>query len=138
MAPAAFLGNLTAFDGGVLNFDATLLAFNGPGSAVFGGIRIFSGANSFTADVIAGIPPLGSWATFSTPLTAANFGLAQAAWDAVLMNVTNIRITVESINGTETFGFDNPTLLMAAPEPTTLALMGLALAGLGFQRRKAA
>ena len=50
----------------------------------------------------------------------------------------HITFSIASMSGFETFGVDNITFAAAVPLPATLTLMALALAGLGFQRRKAA
>ena len=79
-APAAFLGDLSAFDGGTIGFDSILLKGSGSPQARFGEIAISDGITTVTQD-IAGILPT-DWTSFSGAFTAAAFGLGQGAWAA--------------------------------------------------------
>lgn len=122
-APAAWLGNWSAFAGGTLSFDAKNVNGDAPDWAPFGEVVITSGANTVTFDLVAaGNPPAdGQWHHYSVSLSSVPA--------AVLANVTSLTIKGEFHAGvTEVVGLDNIEV-SAVPEPAQAALL---LGGLGL------
>jgi hypothetical protein len=121
-ANAAYIGNLSAMNGGTISFDGNMLGvggldYNNP-IEDYGNIRITGGGTSARADLLPGThtgngvgsPPKNQWTTFSMPLTAAAFGVAPATWASILANVTEVRLSVEALFGEEVHGVDNFTM----------------------------
>jgi len=122
-APAAWLGNWSAFAGGTLSFDAKNVNGDAPDWEPFGEVVITSGANTITFDLVAaGNPPAdGQWHHYSVSLSSVPA--------AVLANVTSLTIKGEFHAGvTEVVGLDNIEV-SAVPEPAQAALL---LGGLGL------
>ena len=122
-APAAWLGNWSAYAGGTLSFDAKNVNGDAPDWAPFGEVVVTSGANTFTFDLVAaGNPPAdGQWHHYSVSLSSVPA--------ALLANVTSLTIKGEFHAGvTEVVGFDNIEV-SAVPEPAQAALL---LGGLGL------
>jgi hypothetical protein len=131
-APAKFLGDLRAFDGGTFSFDGKLVSGTwNPGT--FGRLEIGSATTSAMQPPDPQPHPISSWQSYSVPMTAEGFGLTQGDWTALLSNVTYLRINLEDASGLETTALDNVVLV---PEPTTFLLLSLATAGLILQGRK--
>jgi hypothetical protein len=128
-APAAWLGNWSAFLGGTLSFDAK----NANGAPItyggFGEVRITgAGGTVLMLDLAPANEPTGDqWHHYSASLTpAAGWG---PSLSSVLANVTSVTITGEFQAGPgEAVGFDN-IRVTAVPEPASLVLM---LGGLGL------
>lgn len=138
-APAAFLGNLSAYIGGVLSFDSILLSATATNWPFFGLLTIRSGASSVSADFAApGQPPM-TWTTYSGTLDAATFGTTTANFATIMGNVTAIELVLESNFGVvETMGLDNFSAISAVPVPPSLVLFGLGgltILGYGWVRR---
>jgi hypothetical protein len=132
-APAAFLGDLSAFNGGYLSFDHIALDTGGEPIAGLGGtVEIYSGSQVASADLLT---PVTSWQTGSAPLTATAWGVSPATWTSLLSNVTEIRVIVDSTqSGGNVDGFDNFT--MVTPEPGTVLLLAAGVACFGYARRR--
>ena len=112
VAPETFLGDLSAFDGGLLSLDFILLAKNSNYDLPrFGTITITSPSVSASLDLVSESPAgfwAGFWTTYTASLDAASWGKTQLAWDSILSNVTQISIVTDPFNRLEdTIGFDN-------------------------------
>jgi hypothetical protein len=133
-APSKFLGNLAAYDGGAIGFDGNMLGIGGTGytsSEDYGHLLVAGPGGSAVADLVPGVapdntPPQDAWASFSVDFTAAEFGVSQAQWDAILADVTQIRLSVEALFGAEVQGIDN-VQLVPEPAPGLLAALYLLL-----------
>ena len=137
-APAKFLGDLSSFLNGTLSFDARQVSGNGEKYAPFGFVTIFNGGNAISADIAGPEAPAIDWTTFTVTLDAASFGTTSAAVADVLSNVTMMMVQLESqIGVVEVTGMDNFRLVSAVPEPSTLALGVIGIAGAIFTRRRA-
>lgn len=120
LAPAAFLGDLSAFNGGQLSFDHIVLDTQGnPIEGLGGTVEIFSGIQSASADLLT---PSLTWQTGSVSLTAAAWSVSQATWTSILSNVTEIRVVIDSTFGDNSDGFDNFTIVAPEPPPAVPVL----------------
>jgi PEP-CTERM motif len=139
VAPAAFLGNLSAYDGGTFSFDAKFVSAAGsitnPVTA-FGTVEISNGSSTVSQD-IAPVVPGSNWQTFSGSFDAAAFGTTPTIWSSILANVTSFTMQVDAykpvVNGPRV-GIDNVTL--AVPEPSTGVLLVAGAGALAMRRRK--
>ncbi|MCB1678072.1 MAG: PEP-CTERM sorting domain-containing protein [Halioglobus sp.] len=134
----AFLGDLSAFDGGTMSLDMATFAGGGGTFASFGRVLLTGSGNTVTFDV-ATAAPAGGWQTFSASFDAASWGVSQTDWLAVLSNVASIGIATDAFDGGDTIGIDNFQLRIdanAVPAPATLALLALGLIAVGYRRRR--
>jgi Laminin B (Domain IV) len=133
-APASWLGDLSAYGGGVLSYDLKVFE----GSDYFNDLDVILSNGAQSVSWSSEVNPVGGgWVTFKVQLTSANFGASLAS---VLSNVTSFAIRGEMINGAEAEGFDNVRLAAAsgAPEASTwvMALLGFGTLGLVASRRR--
>ncbi len=117
--PARFLGDLSLYDQGSLSFDLKHTASNNNAFfSAFGLVGIYSGGTSVQLDVVPDIW-LDEWTAVSIPLTAAIWGIGETEWQALLADVTEIRITMDSQwDYSDRTGLDN---FCIAPLPTAVA-----------------
>lgn len=138
-APALFLGDLSAYDGGVLSFDAVQLGSGGgpwDNYANFGRIEISGNGIFANRDLVSGTTgPAPSWTTYSAGFTAADWGVSDADWQSLLSNVTSISLNVEGLFGGEINGVDNFTI---TPSPGSLGLLSAGLLCGARRRRRVA
>lgn len=136
-APAAWLGNWSAYLGGTLSFDALNVDGEAPDWSGFGEVTISGPGGSVFLDIVTtpSPPADGLWHTYSVTL-APSAGWAGAPLAAVLANVTSLTIKAEFHNGvSEIAGIDN-IRVSAVPEPANAALLLGGLALLAGLRRK--
>jgi hypothetical protein len=156
VAPAAFLGNLSAFIGGTFSFDGKLLGaggsfFDGPNSIPggpyldYGIIQLIGPTLTAQIDLLPGglTAPSGAWQTYSISLTAGAWGMTSVNFNTLMQNVTGLRITVEGLWGDEIEGIDNVRLVSvddstSVPEPASLLLVGIGVALVGVRARRRA
>lgn len=74
------------------------------------------------------------WLSFSQSFSAANFGVTQATWLAILADVTGITLGSHIYAGFDDVGFDNFQLAPSVPQPTSLVL--LTIGSLASRRRR--
>ncbi len=132
IAPSQFVGDLSAFDNGVLALDMATFAGGGATWAIFGTVRITGGGGATAFyDLAAAAPPFGTWQSYSASLTAAAWGKTQLEWMAILANVTEIAISTDAFNGSDTIGIDNFSITSqnsVIPEPGSLVLVSAGVA----------
>jgi hypothetical protein len=110
IAPSQFLGDLSAFDGGLLSYDMATFAGGGSTFGIFGTVQITGSGMSASFDVAVTGPPFGVWQSFSAPLAAASWGVSEVEWASILSDVTEIAFSTDAFDGPETIGVDNFTL----------------------------
>ena len=125
LAPPAFMGNLSAFLGGTLSFDALNVngdAPNSPDLPQFGTVIITGSAGIATLGLAGMGDPAadGIWHTYTAPINSGEPLLA-----SVLADVTQIQLILEShIGVSEVVGIDNFRLI-SVPEPSTLVFAAI-------------
>lgn len=133
VAPAKFLGDLRAFDGGMFSFDGNLLQQIAPDFAAYGTVSLSGPSDSVSLDIVPDQPPVGVWVHYSVDLTAATWGRSQMAWEDLLSNVTSLQITIEAVFGGEMNGVDN---IAITPEPAAACLLAGGAMLIGRRRRR--
>ncbi len=145
-APAKFRGDLRGCSGGTIGFDGNMLGTGGSGytSGVdYGHLTLTGPGGSATVDLVPGAapgntPPVGAWASYEVPFTATSFGVTPTQWNAILANVTEVRLSVEALFGNEVQGIDNVRLVRplggapSLPGLAPLVLGGTLLLGVAF------
>lgn len=142
-APAAFLGDLSAYRGGVLSYD--LLQTTPSADTSWFYRLVIQGSGLFLLSTVELPPNTTSWVHISTALVPANFiviptledyigaAATQAQLDAVMAGVTGVFITGDLISGDRTTGsgdvafLDNVALDVPEPATTVLTAAGLLL-----------
>ena len=121
-APASFLGDWSSLNGsGVITIDIRLLS--GASGTIVGATEFIrltgpGGVAHYPLDAID-VPtnPL-EWKTFEIPIDSAHWTMDSGSWGALLSEVTECRLEVEFVNGSEVVGFDNFGRLAAGCEVT--------------------
>ncbi len=127
IAPNKFLGNLLAFDNGILSVDLVTFAGGGSTFSSFGIVRILGASDEALFDLATTAPARGTWQSYSAPLSAAAWGKTPIEWTAILADVKEVLIATDAFDGADTIGVDNFTL---APVPLPAASW-LLLSGIG-------
>ena len=126
VAPAAYLGDRSAYSGGTLSFD---LRSTGSGGAANGaGDLVLSGAGlTLVLDIGAAD---GNWGSFSAFMdTRSDWRLnsesgsvaTQAQIDAVMADLQSLQIRGEYLNGVDVGSLDNVVLALPAPNTAPVA-----------------
>jgi hypothetical protein len=143
-APSAFLGDLSAYDGGIFSFDSVIIGGGGDPNDSFGVLTISNGTMSLSQDLAIGVPG-SNWETFNGTFSAAGFEADEATWNSVMANVTSLEISMNAgilAIGSRSYGFDNArleTAVTTVPVVPAGWLFGSGLLGLiGIARRKKA
>ncbi len=118
VAPTAFLGDLSAYDGGALKFDLKSTLDNGEVMLeAFGWVSLESGPIAIDLDVTPRAF-LEDWTTITVPLTADAWEQLPEDWALLLTNVTAIRIYIDAQDGTgDRVGMDNCRITPAGMVP---------------------
>ena len=116
-APPVYRGSWNVFAGGAIEFDLKIAPANpsdtllveypaillsGPG----GSASIFAPAQDIHAAI-------GQWSRMQLPIREQDWILESGAWQDLMSNVTQVRVTLEYIYGMETVWFDNFCVLGA-------------------------
>lgn len=120
LAPSRYLGDWSSLNGsGSLTIDLRILSHSGTPVDVPEFIQLSGpGGTAVVAMPAADLPPVGRvWRTYAFPLQASAWTVTAGTWTGLLTNVTECRIQVEFINGTEVVGFDNFGRLSASCPP---------------------
>jgi Laminin B (Domain IV)/PEP-CTERM motif len=142
-APAKFLGDLSAAYGATLSFNLRASGVDGP---VYSAIVISNGTTTLQ---FSGLPVAGVWHQFVMPLLAsagwqhstdgktAGVAATEAELQAVLASVQFLHINSDWLTGSDSAELDD-VQIVNNPEPSTMLLLGTALATLAaFARRRA-
>jgi hypothetical protein len=128
----------SAYLGGTLSFDGTMLNGIAPTWPDFGTIRFTDINNQVVlADLASPNEPGATWKTYTATLDSATFAnQGGASLASVLANLASVTLSAEAGNGpVEIVGIDN-FRVMAVPETSTWALMLAGLAGMAWATRR--
>ncbi|MCA9277592.1 MAG: hypothetical protein H6815_02245 [Phycisphaeraceae bacterium] len=111
IAPSTYHGDLTQYNDGVMSFYFREGDYqNNPGPLPFFGTVTITSTAGTVAHVFITDLPTTTWERHAAPLTAEVWGVNAREWDAILRNVTDIRVRVEAVIGDEWSGFDSFTI----------------------------
>jgi hypothetical protein len=140
IAPSKFTGNLMEFNNGTLSVDLAAFAGGGRVWSSFGLVRISSTSDEAYFDFATSPPSIGTWQSYSTILTPANWGKTPAEWTSILSDVKEIAIGTDAFDGPDTVGIDNFSIGSSAPVPvpvpSSILLLFSGISGLGLLGRK--
>jgi Laminin B (Domain IV) len=131
VAPAKFLGDKSVAIGSALTFDLQQLISGGANQ--FDDSDVTLSGNGITLVYnLPSNPAIGSWTSYSVPLTASGWTVntlggaaaSDAQFQQVLAALTQLRIRAEYQTGPDTGLLDNVSLV---PEPTSVAMLLLGL-----------
>ena len=133
IAPAEFRGDLRSYVGGSLSFDGFMIGrggiyWNSPEN--YGHVWLSNGSLQMVVDLEPGMPSTTGYRSYSVPLLAADWGVPQPTFDAVISHVTELRISVEALYGAEVHAIDN-IVIAPCPAPATAQSLGPACTGPG-------
>ncbi len=96
VAPGKFLGNLSAYDQGTINFDLKNTYDNGQDSLWgYGAVKITS-SNSYAEKNVVPLRYYNEWTSFTIQMNAGEWGLTESGWDSLLADVTEISIQMDA------------------------------------------
>ena len=129
IAPAKFLGNWSGFNEiGLLTWDHRIITYGDIDTVLKASVIISGpgGQATFTGSSFQ-----SAWTRFSAPISIANWTINSGSWNAILSNVTSLKIRIEAVwnNGAlDVDGVDNiqlafPDTNPPTPNPSTWATM---------------
>jgi len=138
-APSKFLGDWAAMDATNLTYEIKI--FDTGSICQIGNywVRIDGpGGNAYWLGPPA--PPYPSaWLTLNVPITESDWTIESGSWNALLADVTQLRIATEFYNNytpQEITGIDNVSLnVIPVPGAVILGMIGLSVAGVKLRKR---